>query len=57
MIIQTTHTTYELRGAIWIAKYTHEGMNFMQVLHPLFHSQTLHFLRQHQTFALLNPEE
>ena len=57
MIIQTTHTTYELRGEMWLAKNKHDGIKFAKVLHPLFHSQTLHFLRQHQTFALLNPEE
>lgn len=57
MIIQSTHTTYELRGEMWLAKYTHDGIKFAQVLHQLFHSQTLDFLRQHQTFALLNPEE
>lgn len=57
MIIQTTHTTYELRGAMWLAKNTYNEINYTQVLHPLFHSQVLEFLRQHQTFALLNPEE
>ena len=57
MIIQSKETTYELRGKMWLAKFTCQEMNFMQVLHPLLHSEALDFLRQHQTFALLNPEE
>lgn len=57
MIIQSTETTYELIGKMWLAKFTYQEMNFMQVLHPLLHSEALYFLRQHQTFALLNPEE
>lgn len=57
MIIQSTHTIFELRGDTWLAKYTSFEMNYTEVLNPILHYKLLASLRQHQTFALLNPEE
>ena len=57
MIIQTDFCKYIIKNNVWILNTKYEDISVSFILNPLLDSPTLDFLRQHQTFALLNPEE
>lgn len=58
MIVQSDSIRFELRGEILLLHVKGEnGHKYAIVLNKLFDNPILESLRQHQTFALLNPEE